>query len=83
MTMKGALTRGISSDRFPQTLLHRGFHIMKPSLLIIGGSCFAGRVLVEEKLGTGDYDLFVLHRGSRLLNLEGVTELRARSHDCP
>jgi hypothetical protein len=56
---------------------------MKPSLLIIGGSCFAGRVLVEEKLGTGDYDLFVLHRGSRLLNLEGVTELRARSHDCP
>lgn len=50
-------------------------------MLIIGGSYFAGRVLVEEMFRTGDYDLYVLNRGSRPLNLEGVTELLADRHD--
>jgi nucleoside-diphosphate-sugar epimerase len=54
---------------------------MKPSLLIIGGSRFVGRVLVEEMLKANDYQLFVLNRGNRPLNLDGVTELRADRHD--
>jgi len=54
---------------------------MYQSLLIIGGSYFAGRVLVEEMLRTGDYDLYVLNRGTRPLNLDGVVELRADRHD--
>lgn len=54
---------------------------MKPSLLIIGGSYFAGRVLVEEMLNTDDYELFVLNRGNRPLNLGGITELKADRND--
>ncbi|MEW6077282.1 MAG: NAD-dependent epimerase/dehydratase family protein [Thermodesulfobacteriota bacterium] len=54
---------------------------MKPAVLIIGGSYFAGRVLVEEMRKTGDFRLFVLNRGNRPLHLEGVTELRADRHD--
>lgn len=54
---------------------------MKPAVLIIGGSYFAGRVLVEEMRKTDDFRLFVLNRGNRPLNLDGVTELRADRHD--
>lgn len=54
---------------------------MKPSLLIIGGSYFAGRVLVEEMLKTDDYNICILNRGTRPLNLEGVTELKADRND--
>lgn len=54
---------------------------MKPSVLIVGGSYFAGRVLVEELLKTADFRIFVLNRGNRPLNLDGVVELRADRHD--
>ena len=54
---------------------------MKPSVLIIGGSHFAGRVLVEEMINADDFQLFVLNRGNRPLNLEGVIELRADRND--
>ena len=54
---------------------------MKPAVLIVGGSYFAGRVLVEEMIKVGGYRLFVLNRGNRPLGLEGVTELRADRHD--
>ncbi len=54
---------------------------MKPPLLIIGGSYFAGRVLVEELLKTDDFRISVLNRGNQPLNREGVTEIRADRHD--
>lgn len=56
---------------------------MKPSLLIVGGSYFAGRVLVEDLHKIGDFRIFVLNRGNRPLNLKGVTELRADRQDGP
>ncbi len=45
------------------------------NILIIGGSYFAGRVLVEELLNAKGYNIFVYNRGNMLLNMNGVTEL--------
>jgi nucleoside-diphosphate-sugar epimerase len=44
------------------------------NILIIGGSYFAGRILVEELLNTKDYNIFVYNRGNMPLNMPGVTE---------
>ena len=43
-------------------------------LLIMGGSYFLGRVLVEEALKSGGFSVTVLNRGNRPLNLPGVAE---------
>jgi len=44
-------------------------------VLIIGGSYFSGRVLVEEMLSKGIYQIFVFNRGHIPLKMKGVTEL--------
>jgi len=44
-------------------------------VLIIGGSYFAGRVLVEELLKEKDYRVFVYNRGRLPLRFDHVTEL--------
>ena len=45
------------------------------SILIIGGSYFAGRILVEERLATKNYQVFVFNRGHVPLKMKGVVEL--------
>ena len=45
------------------------------NILIIGGSYFAGRVFLEELSGQSDYRTYVLNRGNRPLNIEGVEEI--------
>ena len=45
------------------------------SILIIGGSYFAGRILVEELLATKNYQVFVFNRGHVPLKMKGVVEL--------
>ncbi len=45
------------------------------NVLVIGGSYFVGRVFVEELSKESDYCIYVLNRGSRPLNMEGVTEI--------
>ena len=45
------------------------------NVLIIGGSYFSGRVLVEELLKEKDFSIFVYNRGRVPLHFEGVTEL--------
>ncbi len=44
------------------------------NILIIGGSYFAGRILVEELLSIKEYNVFVYNRGNMPLNMPGVTE---------
>lgn len=44
-------------------------------VLIIGGSYFSGRVLVEELLAKGTYQVFVFNRGNVPLKMNGVIEL--------
>jgi 2'-hydroxyisoflavone reductase len=45
------------------------------NILIIGGSYFAGRVLVEELIREKTYNIFVFNRGNAPLRWKGVTEL--------
>ncbi|MBI5920511.1 MAG: NAD-dependent epimerase/dehydratase family protein [Betaproteobacteria bacterium] len=45
------------------------------NILIIGGSYFAGRVLVEELAKDSDFAVHVFNRGRRTLSIAGVTEL--------
>lgn len=45
------------------------------NVLIVGGSYFAGRVLVEELAAGNRYAIYVMNRGKRPLNLEGVQEI--------
>lgn len=49
--------------------------MLMKNVLVIGGSYFAGRVFVEELAKESDYCIYVLNRGSRPLNMEGVTEI--------
>lgn len=51
------------------------------NVLVIGGSYFAGRVFVEELLASGAYAPYVMNRGSRPLDMEGVTEIVCERHD--
>lgn len=51
------------------------------NVLVIGGSYFAGRVFVEELLRSGGYTPYVLNRGNRPLNLDGVNEIRCERRD--
>lgn len=54
----------------------------KLSVLVVGGSYFAGRVTVFHMLGRPErYDVTVLNRGSRPIKREGVTELVADRTD--
>ena len=45
------------------------------NVLIIGGSYFAGRILVEELINEGGYSIYVFNRGNRPLRIKEVTEL--------
>ncbi len=45
------------------------------NILIIGGSYFAGRVLVENLIREGNYNIFVYNRGRVPLRLKEVTEI--------
>jgi len=45
------------------------------NILIIGGSYFAGRILVEELLQKKNYNIYVYNRGNMPLNRGDVTEL--------
>ena len=45
------------------------------SILIIGGSYFAGRILVEELLVAKNYQVYVFNRGHVSLKMKGVVEL--------
>ena len=51
------------------------------NILIIGGSYFVGRILVEELLQHNDYNIFVYNRGNRPINKKGVTELIGDRND--
>ena len=51
------------------------------NILVIGGSYFVGRVFVEELCVKDEYSLYVLNRGSRPLELEGVDEIVCDRHD--
>jgi hypothetical protein len=50
-------------------------------VLVVGGSSFAGRVLVEELLKAGGYEIHVPNRGAFPLGNEGVREHRCDRHD--
>jgi hypothetical protein len=50
------------------------------NVLFIGGSYFVGRVFVEEMADVSGFSLFVLNRGSRPLNIEGVIEIQCDRH---
>lgn len=45
------------------------------NVLVIGGSYFVGRVFVEEAAKMPGLRLYTLNRGSRPLNMEGITEI--------
>ncbi len=45
------------------------------NILIIGGSYFSGRILVEELVKEKELDIFIYNRGNRPLNKNSVTEL--------
>ena len=51
------------------------------NILVIGGSYFAGRVFVEELVKSGGYSVYVMNRGNKPLNLEGVEEIQCDRHD--
>ena len=44
-------------------------------ILVIGGSYFAGRVLVETLFGKGQYQIYVFNRGNLPIGLDGVVQL--------
>ncbi len=54
---------------------------MKKNILIIGGSYFAGRVLVEILSRENDYSVYVLNRGNVPLNMDCVDEIVCDRHD--
>lgn len=45
------------------------------NILVVGGSYFVGRVLVEELIKKSEYNVFVFNRGRIPLKLKGVTEI--------
>lgn len=51
------------------------------NILIIGGSYFAGRILVEELLQRKNYNIYVYNRGNRPFNRDDVTELIGDRND--
>jgi nucleoside-diphosphate-sugar epimerase len=50
-------------------------------LLIIGGSYFLGRVFIESLAQDNDYRIYVVNRGNRPLNMEGVVEIKCDRND--
>lgn len=50
-------------------------------LLIIGGSYFLGRVFIESLAQNNDYRIYVVNRGNRPLNMEGVVEVKCDRND--
>ncbi len=55
---------------------------MTGKVLIIGGSYFAGRSLVEFLLNQGEKEIFTFNRGNIPLNLKGVTEFHGDRTSC-
>jgi 2'-hydroxyisoflavone reductase len=51
------------------------------NLLIIGGSYFLGRIFVENLVQNNDYRIYVVNRGNRPLNMEGVVEFKCDRND--
>jgi len=51
------------------------------NILIIGGSYFAGRILVEELLQRKNYNIYLYNRGNRPFNRDDVTELVGDRND--
>lgn len=51
------------------------------NVLVIGGSYFVGRVFVEELSKDNEYSIYVMNRGNKPLNLEGVQEIQCDRHD--
>ena len=51
------------------------------NILIIGGSYFAGRILVEELLQRKKYNIYLYNRGNMPLNRDDVTELVGDRND--
>jgi len=51
------------------------------NLLVIGGSYFLGKVFIESIIQKSDYRIYVMNRGSRPLNIDGVVELKCDRND--
>jgi 2'-hydroxyisoflavone reductase len=51
------------------------------NVLVIGGSYFLGKVFVEELQAHGGYSIYVMNRGNRPLQREGITEIHCDRHD--
>ncbi|WP_300465225.1 NAD-dependent epimerase/dehydratase family protein [Desulfobacula sp.] len=54
---------------------------MARNILIIGGSYFAGRALVEQLVRVKEFQVFTFNRGNIPLNINGVTELHGDRTD--
>ncbi|MCP4024191.1 MAG: NAD-dependent epimerase/dehydratase family protein [Desulfobacteraceae bacterium] len=52
-----------------------GGMMVKKNILILGGSYFAGRSLVEHLVNGNDVNIFIFNRGNIPLNISSVTEL--------
>lgn len=50
-------------------------------VLVLGGSYFVGKVFVEALRDSGEYVPYVMNRGRKPLNLEGVNEIVCDRHD--
>jgi len=51
------------------------------NLLVIGGSYFLGRVFVETLARNNDYRIYMVNRGNRPLNINGVVEIKCDRND--
>lgn len=51
------------------------------NVLIIGGTNFAGRVLVEDLLKTGGYGIYIMSRASLPADWEGVVPIQCDRHE--
>jgi len=51
------------------------------NILVIGGSYFVGKVFVEELRKHDEYSVYVMNRGNRPLNINGVEEIQCDRHD--
>lgn len=51
------------------------------NLLIIGGSYFFGRVFVEDMSRNNSYRVYMVNRGNRPLNINGVVETKCDRND--
>lgn len=51
------------------------------NILIIGGTYFVGRVFVEELRNRHNYAIYVLNRGNRPLQMDGIQEIVCDRHD--